>query len=88
MTDQTDHNRPGSPSAGRGTACPMCGKPTAERTQPFCSKRCQQLDLARWLDGSYRVPSEEPPDPFDHLDDHPDDHPDDEPRDRSQEDEQ
>jgi len=41
----------------------MCGKPTAERTRPFCSKRCQQLDLARWLDGSYRVPSDEPAEP-------------------------
>jgi hypothetical protein len=43
----------------------MCGKPTDARTQPFCSKRCQQLDLARWLDGSYRVPTEEPADPGD-----------------------
>jgi endogenous inhibitor of DNA gyrase (YacG/DUF329 family) len=43
----------------------MCGKPTAERHQPFCSKRCQQLDLGRWLDGSYRVPTEEPADPGD-----------------------
>ena len=33
--------------------------------RPFCSKRCQHLDLARWLDGSYRVPSEEPADPDD-----------------------
>jgi hypothetical protein len=43
----------------------MCGKPTDQRTQPFCSKRCQQLDLARWLDGSYRVPTDEPADPGD-----------------------
>jgi hypothetical protein len=43
----------------------MCGKPTADAVRPFCSKRCQRLDLARWLDGSYRVPSDEPADPAD-----------------------
>jgi hypothetical protein len=68
MTKNNDQDRAGSGSrrakAERRT-CPMCGKPTAERTQPFCSKRCQQLDLARWLDGSYRVPTDEPADPGD-----------------------
>ena len=63
MTNPTDRRRAGSPPTERGRACPMCGKPTAERTRPFCSKRCQQLDLARWLDGSYRVPSDEPAEP-------------------------
>ncbi|MDZ7713893.1 MAG: DNA gyrase inhibitor YacG [Rhodovibrio sp.] len=68
MTENDDQDRAagGSGRSGaRGRTCPMCGKPTAERTQPFCSKRCQQLDLARWLDGSYRVPTQEPADPGD-----------------------
>jgi uncharacterized protein len=36
--------------------CPICGKPTDERTKPFCSKRCADVDLHRWLSGSYAIP--------------------------------
>ena len=42
-------------------ACPICGKPAAREYAPFCSKRCADVDLARWLGGVYRIPSEEPP---------------------------
>jgi endogenous inhibitor of DNA gyrase (YacG/DUF329 family) len=42
--------------------CPICGKPAAPRHQPFCSQRCATLDLGRWLNGNYRVETEEPPD--------------------------
>nr|WP_241503762.1 DNA gyrase inhibitor YacG [Ferruginivarius sediminum] len=38
----------------------MCGKPAAEKYRPFCSRRCADLDLGKWLNGSYRVPTEEP----------------------------
>jgi endogenous inhibitor of DNA gyrase (YacG/DUF329 family) len=39
--------------------CVYCRKKAADaQWRPFCSKRCQQLDLARWVDGDYRVPSE------------------------------
>ena len=41
-------------------ACPMCKKPTIEEYRPFCSKRCADLDLAKWLSGSYTIPSDEP----------------------------
>jgi len=37
-------------------ACPTCGKPTVPEFRPFCSKRCADLDLARWLRGDYAVP--------------------------------
>ncbi len=37
--------------------CPMCGRPTQQKMRPFCSKRCADLDLARWFNGSYAVPS-------------------------------
>jgi hypothetical protein len=37
-------------------ACPICGKPTAEAFKPFCSKRCADVDLNRWLSGIYAVP--------------------------------
>jgi endogenous inhibitor of DNA gyrase (YacG/DUF329 family) len=36
--------------------CPICGKPTAERHRPFCSGRCADVDLNRWLSGVYAVP--------------------------------
>ena len=36
--------------------CPQCGKPQAEAYKPFCSKRCADIDLARWLKGSYAIP--------------------------------
>ena len=42
--------------------CPMCGKPPDVKTRPFCSRRCADLDLVRWLNGSYAVPSSDPED--------------------------
>ena len=41
--------------------CPTCEAPTQDPFRPFCSKRCQDLDLGRWLRGSYRIPTEEAP---------------------------
>lgn len=40
--------------------CPMCGRPARAETRPFCSRRCAELDLGRWLRGGYRVPTDEP----------------------------
>ncbi|MEO1745026.1 MAG: DNA gyrase inhibitor YacG [Pseudomonadota bacterium] len=37
-------------------ACPECGKPSARETYPFCSKRCKDVDLNRWLSGAYVIP--------------------------------
>jgi endogenous inhibitor of DNA gyrase (YacG/DUF329 family) len=37
-------------------ACPICGKPSARETYPFCSERCRDRDLHRWLSGSYAIP--------------------------------
>jgi len=39
--------------------CPICGKPAQEATRPFCSPRCRDVDLNRWLSGSYVVPGSE-----------------------------
>ena len=36
--------------------CPICGKPRAEAYRPFCSKRCADIDLNRWLGGVYAIP--------------------------------
>ncbi|MBV8837959.1 MAG: DNA gyrase inhibitor YacG [Alphaproteobacteria bacterium] len=40
-------------------ACPICGKPAAERFRPFCSARCKDVDLNRWFSGAYAIPGEE-----------------------------
>jgi len=39
--------------------CPICRKQTAVEFRPFCSKRCADIDLARWLRGDYRIEGEE-----------------------------
>jgi endogenous inhibitor of DNA gyrase (YacG/DUF329 family) len=36
--------------------CPICGKATELAFKPFCSKRCADIDLNRWLKGVYAVP--------------------------------
>jgi hypothetical protein len=41
--------------------CPICGKPSQQKFHPFCSPRCADIDLGRWLGGKYAVPAEEPP---------------------------
>ena len=44
------------------SGCPICGKPTDPKFKPFCSQRCRQVDLNRWLSGTYRIPDAESPD--------------------------
>jgi endogenous inhibitor of DNA gyrase (YacG/DUF329 family) len=39
--------------------CPICGKPKVEAHEPFCSKRCADVDLSRWLKGVYAIPGED-----------------------------
>lgn len=41
--------------------CPICGKPAMPQNRPFCSTRCAQIDLGRWLKGNYRIPTDETP---------------------------
>lgn len=45
--------------------CPMCGKPAVPQARPFCSTRCANLDLKRWLSEGYVLPGTEPADPDD-----------------------
>ncbi len=40
----------------RLASCPICGKPVDAAFKPFCSKRCADIDLNRWLSGVYAVP--------------------------------
>lgn len=56
--------------------CPVCARAVDARYKPFCSRRCADVDLARWLNGSYAIPVAEdeadassdasPPDPRAH----------------------
>jgi uncharacterized protein len=39
-----------------GAACPICARPASEENRPFCSRRCADVDLGRWLTGQYRIP--------------------------------
>lgn len=39
-----------------GKPCAVCGKPALQRYKPFCSARCADIDLGRWLKGSYVIP--------------------------------
>jgi endogenous inhibitor of DNA gyrase (YacG/DUF329 family) len=45
--------------------CPVCRRPTVAEHRPFCSRRCADIDLGRWLTGAYALPVEEGPDEAD-----------------------
>jgi len=69
--DGTEDTGKPDKAAGDGTSgprrrsprpCPICSKMSVERYHPFCSKRCADIDLGRWLGGRYAVPAEDPPD--------------------------
>jgi endogenous inhibitor of DNA gyrase (YacG/DUF329 family) len=44
-------------ATGRGKPCPICGRPSTIEMRPFCSKRCADIDLGRWLGEAYRIPT-------------------------------
>lgn len=56
MTDQPDRPGRSGAASGGGRRCPICGKPAKQDTRPFCSRRCADVDLSRWLGGAYRIP--------------------------------
>ena len=43
-------------ATGKEKPCPICGKPAVEASPPFCSERCRDVDLNRWLSNSYAIP--------------------------------
>jgi endogenous inhibitor of DNA gyrase (YacG/DUF329 family) len=46
-------------SPPRLSRCALCGKPQDQAYRPFCSKRCADIDLNRWLSGAYAIKAEE-----------------------------
>ena len=57
----TDRSTPSLRAVRIAAKCPTCGKPGTADYRPFCSKRCADIDLGRWLKEGYRVPAEEQP---------------------------
>ena len=53
MSERAEAPRSKSPG---GKPCPICGKPSAPEFRPFCTRRCANVDLNRWLGGVYAVP--------------------------------
>ncbi|MCB2092978.1 MAG: DNA gyrase inhibitor YacG [Rhodobacteraceae bacterium] len=39
--------------------CPICHKDTDPKYRPFCSRRCADVDLGRWLTGGYAIPGDQ-----------------------------
>ena len=42
--------------------CPTCDKEAKKHSLPFCSKHCAHIDLGKWFNGTYSVPTFEDPD--------------------------
>jgi hypothetical protein len=42
----------------RKRPCPSCGRPSERASYPFCSQRCADADLGRWLGGAYAIPAD------------------------------
>jgi len=55
-----DNRPPERRKSAAARLCPICGKPRDARYDPFCSKRCADVDLHRWLKGGYVIPGREP----------------------------
>jgi len=47
---------PASADTPTTRTCPICGKAAEQKFRPFCSRRCADVDLNRWLSGVYSVP--------------------------------
>ena len=48
--------------------CPICSAETSPDYRPFCSRRCADIDLAKWLSRGYAIPSTDPRDAEEALD--------------------
>jgi uncharacterized protein len=50
---------PDAPKPQAAGNCPICGAPSEQKYRPFCSRRCADVDLSRWLRGAYAIPVED-----------------------------
>lgn len=51
----SDEPAGGEAGAARQGRCSICGKPAVREFRPFCSRRCADVDLSRWLSGVYTI---------------------------------
>jgi endogenous inhibitor of DNA gyrase (YacG/DUF329 family) len=51
----TSSGRKDSTGEKASSGCPICGKPTVHAVRPFCSSRCADIDLGRWVSGAYVI---------------------------------
>jgi len=56
MTSAAPNDAAKDASGARAKRCPICGKPAVAQFRAFCSRRCADVDLNRWLSGVYVVP--------------------------------
>jgi endogenous inhibitor of DNA gyrase (YacG/DUF329 family) len=60
MAEATGKPASGDRAAKSGPVCVNCGRPRDPHYDPFCSRRCADVDLHRWLKGAYVIPGAEP----------------------------
>ena len=68
-----DHDAARKAGIVSGGKCQICGKMADAAFRPFCSRRCANIDLHRWLGGVYRIETDEAPDPGEVIPFDPDD---------------
>jgi uncharacterized protein len=56
MPAEPPDEAPGGGASPPAKPCPECGQPAKAATLPFCSPRCRDVDLNRWLSGRYVIP--------------------------------
>jgi len=56
VTDETKKSGSNVAPLRAPRPCPECGRPSHREHYPFCSDRCRNVDLNRWLSGSYAIP--------------------------------
>ena len=55
MSKPAANDNAASKARGKPRSCPICGKPPVAASAPFCSPRCADVDLHRWLGGAYVI---------------------------------
>lgn len=72
MSSKTSRSASASSAGKAAPKCPICGRARprgeeGERYRPFCSKRCADVDLQRWLSDSYAIPARDDDDSEDEV---------------------
>ena len=56
MADESEKPAASVAPLRKAVPCPICKRPSSREHYPFCSNRCRDVDLNRWLSGSYAIP--------------------------------